>query len=188
MRSGPEGRATRGRAGAPAPSRSSSLAPAHPPPPLQTDAGRRAEQLLRGGGSGWKARGWPSRAVGRRGPLGSLGRPRPAAKARAWGLKRDPKPGRAARSGALPRTAGGRAERAAARRSGRQAPRLRPWGPRPGRTPAAALGPLPGRASSRRGPLSPAPFIGQPHPGQRGGDRVPVSKASLPGPGRKIKS
>lgn len=109
MRSGPEGRATRGRARAPAPSRSSSLAPAHPPPPLQTDAGRGAEQLLRGGGNGW--RGWPSRAVGRQGPLGSLGRPRPAAKARAWGLKRDPNPGRAARSGALPRTAGSRSAR-----------------------------------------------------------------------------
>lgn len=111
MRNGPEGRATRGRAGSPAPSRSSSLAPAHPPPPLQTDAGRGAEQLLRGGGSGWRARGRPSRAVGRPGPLGSLGRPRPAAKARVWGLKRDPKPGRAARSGALPRTASGRSAR-----------------------------------------------------------------------------
>lgn len=188
MRSRPEGRATRGRAGAPAPSRSSSLAPAHPPPPLQTDAGRGAEQLLRGGGSGWRARGWPSRAVGRRGPLGSLGRPRPAAKARAWGLKQDPKPGRVAPQWRSPKD-GGRAARARGSREGRtpnpspQASGPSAWPNARGRARTPAR---PGLAPPR--PLSPAPFIGQPHPGQRGGDRVPAGKPSLSGPGRKIKS
>lgn len=105
-------------------------------------------------------------------PPGGLGRPRPTAKARARGLKRDPRSGARGPQGRSPKD-GGRPERAAAWQGGRQAPRLRPRGPRPGRAPAgrARTPARPGLAPPR--PLNPGPFIGQPHPCQRDGDRVP---------------
>lgn len=98
-----------------------------------------------------------------------------------------PEAGRAARRGALPRTEGGRS----ARQPGRAD--AKPLASGPGALglaarPPAALGPLarPGLAPPR--PLNPGPFIGQPHPCQRDGDRVPAGKTSLVGSSRKIKS
>lgn len=171
-------------------------------PPSSTPANRRRtpiKQLLRGGG-GRIAVTPAARAAPPSPPEGSLygppqggasARPAPTRQARGRGLP-GPPPLRAARSGALPRTAarperGLSASRSGARR--RPAPLLRPQAaacPPPGRPPPAPLGPRPGLGAAA------APHPGSIHRGTparpAGRGQGPADKAGQRRPGRKIKS
>lgn len=159
-------------------------------PPSLTPANRRRTPSGATSPRGRQRLAGAGAALARRGPLGSPGKPwqaPPRRKGPRSGSEAGPRTWARGPQRRSPKD-GGWPERAAARQGGRQAPRLRPRGPRPGRAPAgrARTPARPGLAPPR--PLSPGPFIGQPHPCQRGGDRVAAGKTSPPGPGRKIKS